>query len=250
MEKIDLNIEGAIARITLQRPEKLNAIDPTLLRGLEAAAASIDHHTDVRVAILTGAGTRAFCVGADIHAWAALQPLDMWRQWIREGHRIMDRLAGLRVPLIAAINGFAFGGGLELALTADIRIAAASAQFAMPEAAIATVPGWGGTTRLSASVGAARAKELIFTGRRIDADTACRWGLVNRVAASDQLQGEAAAVAAQIAAQAPVAVQLAKACLNGDTREAMASTVAAFTEDAQEGLASFRERRPGIFKGA
>ena len=249
MNKVELKIIGFVAHLTLQRPQKLNAIDPDMLRGLEEATADLERSAVVRVAILTGAGARAFSVGADIHAWAALEPLEMWRHWIREGHRVMNRLAHLRMPLIAAINGYAFGGGLELALTADIRIAADTASFSMPEVSIATVPGWGGTTRLPAVIGAPRAKEMIFSAKRIDAVTAERWGLVNRVVPAETLMQEAGALAAQIAAQAPVAVQTAKQCMDAGTPEALAGALAASMQDAREGLASFDERRKATYIG-
>src|SRR5690349_17862196 len=119
-------IEGHIATITLNRPEKLNAIEAAMLARLDAIAGELERSNEVRVVVLTGAGERAFSVGADIKAWSALQPLDMWRQWVREGQRVFERLARLRQPLIAAIGGYAFGGGLELSLAADIRLAADS----------------------------------------------------------------------------------------------------------------------------
>src|SRR4029079_5150837 len=128
-----LTTDGQIATITLNRPEKLNAIDSAMLAQLDAIAGEIERRDDLRVVLLTGAGERAFSVGADINAWSALAPLDMWRRWVREGHRVFARLARLRQPLIAALNGYAFGGGLELALAADIRLAAAEAEFALPE---------------------------------------------------------------------------------------------------------------------
>ncbi len=162
-------IQESIATLTLDRAAKLNALGPEMLADLERHIAAIDRDYDVRVVILTGTGERAFCVGADVNAWAALEPLDMWRRWIREGHRVLQRLANLRQPTIAAVNGFAFGGGLELALAADIRIAAEAASFAMPETKIGTLPGWAGTTRLPEAIGAARAKQMIFSGTRIDA---------------------------------------------------------------------------------
>lgn len=249
MNKVDLDIRGSVAHITLQRPHKLNAIDPDMLDGLESAAAALERSTSVRVAVLAGAGARAFCVGADIRAWAALEPLDMWRQWIHDGHRVMNRLSELRMPLIASIGGFAFGGGLELALAADIRIAADTATFAMPEVSIATVPGWGGTARLAAVIGIPRAKEMIFSARRIDAATAERWGLVNRLAPTDELEASVDALARQISAQAPVAVQMAKQCIDGGTPEALAGALAASLEDAREGLASFEERRKANYAG-
>ena len=130
--------EAAVATVTVDRPSKLNSLTPSMLDALERAARELDAAGEVRVVILTGGGDKAFCVGADINEWAALQPLDMWRRWVRRGHQVFDQWARLRQPVIAAINGHAFGGGLELAITGDLRIAVKQATFALPEASIAT----------------------------------------------------------------------------------------------------------------
>jgi enoyl-CoA hydratase len=255
-DKILLAIEGHIAIITVNRPEKLNAVDPEMLQQLEAIVTRLEQDDSVRVALLTGSGERAFSVGADINAWSALPPLDMWRRWVREGHRVFDRLARLRQPVIAAINGFAFGGGLELALATDLRLAAAHAEFAMPEVTLGAVPGWAGSTRLVKIIGPARTKELILTGSRIDAATAERWGLINRVVPGFTLKETALGLADAIAVNAPVSVQLAKQLVDGQmdgligtTLEAVAGALAATTADGREGLAAFRERRPARFDG-
>jgi enoyl-CoA hydratase/carnithine racemase len=254
-ENVILTTDGAIATITLNRPEKLNALEPAMLARLDATAGELERRNDVRVVILTGAGERAFSVGADINAWSALDPLDMWRLWIRDGHRVFERLARLRQPLIAAIGGYAFGGGLELALAADIRVAADSAKFAQPEVKIATIPGWGGTQRLPALIGMGRAKQLIFSGARIDAATAEHWGLINEIVPQADLLTRVRGLADEIAGNAPIAVQMAKQAIDGAggaagvALEALAGALAAATEDAREGLASFRERRPPWFAG-
>jgi enoyl-CoA hydratase len=249
--RVALAVGDAVAILTLDRAAKLNALGPEMLAELERHIATIDRDNDVRVVILTGAGERAFCVGADVNAWSALEPLDMWRRWIREGHRVLQRLAHLRQPSIAAINGFAFGGGLELALAADIRIAAETASFAMPETKIGTLPGWAGTSRLPEAIGVARAKQMIFSGARIDAFTAERWGLVNEAVPGDGLMSRARELALEVAANAPVSVQLAKAAIDGDAAapEALAGALAASTEDGREGIASFREKRAPRFQG-
>jgi len=243
--------DDGVATLTLDRPAKLNAIGPGMLAELDRLLAELDVDSNVRVVIVTGSGDRAFCVGADINAWAALEPLDMWRGWIREGHRVLQRLAHLQQPTIAAINGYAFGGGLELALAADIRIAADSAVFALPETKIGTLPGWAGTTRLPRVIGAARAKQMIFSGCRIDAATAERWGLVNEVVSPATLMERCRGLALEIAANAPVPVQLAKAAINSDASapEAFASALAAGTEDGREGVTAFREKRLPRFSG-
>jgi enoyl-CoA hydratase/carnithine racemase len=251
-----LALERHLATITLNRPEKLNAIDAEMLESLETVIRKIDRDLNVRVVLLTGAGERAFCVGADIHAWSALEPLDMWRRWVRDGHRVFDLVARLRQPVIAVMNGFAFGGGLELALAADLRLAAEHAEMGLPEVKLGTIPGWTGSQRLPALIGPARAKELIFTGKRVDATAAERWGLVNEVVPGDRLMARAQQMATEIAANAPVSVQIAKQLVDsagglgtGAALEALAGALAATTEDAQEGLAAFRERRDPSFEG-
>jgi enoyl-CoA hydratase/carnithine racemase len=182
-----LTINGPVATVTLNRPAKLNAIDREMLRLLDSYCGRLERDHDVRVVLFTGAGDRAFCVGADITEWSTLRALDMWRTWIPEGHRVFERVARLRQPTIAVLNGYTFGGGLELALAADLRVAAEGAALAFPECGIGTIPGWGGTQRLPALIGPARAKQMIFTGERISAVTAEQWGLVNEVdGASDE----------------------------------------------------------------
>jgi enoyl-CoA hydratase/carnithine racemase len=249
--RVALATDGAVATVTLERAAKLNALSSEMLDELEGHLADLDRDNAIRVVVIAAAGDRAFCVGADVNAWSALEPLDMWRRWIRDGHRVLRRLSVLRQPTIAAINGFAFGGGLELALAADIRIAAESASFAMPETKIGTLPGWAGTSRLPAAIGAARAKQMIFSGARIDAATAERWGLVNEIVPGDRLLARVRELALEIAGNAPVAVQLAKAAINGDAAslEGIAGALAAGTDDLREGVASFREKREPRFQG-
>lgn len=255
-EKILLVFDGPIATITLNRPEKLNAIDLGMLEELESATSEIEHHQEVRVALLTGAGERAFSVGADINAWSALEPLEMWRRWVRDGHRVFERVARLRQPVIAVLNGFAFGGGLELALAADLRLAAEHAELALPEVKLGTIPGWTGSQRLPALIGPARAKQMIFAGARLDAVTAEQWGLVNEMVPGDELMARAVHLAAEIAENAPISVQMAKQLVDGAVGEgtgvaleALAGALAATTDDGHEGLAAFRERRDPRFSG-
>lgn len=250
--KINFTIEGRIARITLNRSEKLNALDPEMLAALEDAVSAAEQSREVRVIILEAAGEKAFCVGADILAWTALSPLDMWSQWVRRGHRVFDRFERAKQPVICAIQGFAYGGGLELALACDIRIVTDAARFAMPEVKLGTVPGWGGTDRLPKLVGSARAKQMIFTGEPIVAEVAERWGLANEVVSAASLGDRARALAEKIASNAPVAVQTAKQLITNPssaTLESLAAAVNAFSEDAKEGLAAFREKRPPKFEG-
>jgi enoyl-CoA hydratase len=250
--KVKFAIQGAIARIMLDRPEKLNALDPEMLAALEDAVSQAEQSREVRVIILAAAGEKAFCVGADILAWTALSPLDMWSEWVRRGHRVFERLERAKQPVICAIQGFAYGGGLELALACDIRIVTDAARFAMPEVKLGTVPGWGGTDRLPKLVGSARAKQMIFTGEPIIAEVAERWGLANQVVPGSSLDDCARALAEKIAGNAPVAVQTAKQLIansSSATLESLAAAVNAFSEDAKEGLAAFREKRPPKFEG-
>lgn len=246
--------DGQVARITLDRPDKLNALTPAMLAQLGDAAGRIDVDDDIRVVVLSAAGHRAFCVGADIEAWGDADPLHMWRHWVRDGHAVFDRMARLRQPLIAAIEGLALGGGLELAATADLRIAGADAAFGLPEADVGVPPGWSGTQRLVRAIGPAPVKLMALTGERLDAAAAERAGIVHRTVAAGAALDAALAMAARIAARAPVAVQLAKQLINAAvgedtdaTLEALATGVAGGTQDIREGVASFREKRPPAF---
>lgn len=255
-ESVLLAIDGPVATVTLNRPEKLNALTMEMIDALAGIAAQLDADRAVRCVILTGAGERAFCVGADINAWSALEPLDMWRTWTRRGHQVFDQWARLRQPVIAAINGHALGGGLELAAAADLRIAPASAQFGLPEASIATCPGWSGTQRLTGLLGPARVKYLALTGRRISAEEAWRIGLVQEVAGDEGVMAAAVRLARDICALAPISVQLTKQLIDASSGvgiayalEGMAGALAGSTQDAREGLASFRERRAPSYQG-
>jgi enoyl-CoA hydratase/carnithine racemase len=249
--------EGQVAIVTLDRVSKLNSLTPAMLDELEQRARELDADSDVRVVILTGGGVKAFCVGADINEWAALQPLDMWRRWVKRGHQVFDQWARLRQPVIAAVNGHAFGGGLELAIASDIRIATNVAQFALPEASISTCPGWSGSQRLVQLIGASRAKYLALSGERLSAEQALAAALVHEVVTSKGLMERALALATAMSAKAPVALQLTKQLVNAAageasavTLEAMAGALAASTQDAAEGIASFREKRPAVYRGA
>lgn len=248
---VQLTLSDSIATITLNRPDKLNALNGEMLARLDAIADELDRANDVRVVLLTGAG-KAFCVGADIFEWSSLSPLEMGRRWIRDGHRIFERFARLPQPVIAALNGYTFGGGLELALAADLRLAAAGITLSFPEVKLGIIPGWGGTQRLPELIGKSRAKQMIFSGARISAEIAEDWGLVNEVVEGEKLMERAQALAGEIAANGPVAVQLSKQLIDGGemaSLEALAGSLASYTQDAQEGVAAFRERRVPRFVG-
>ncbi len=257
--QILFEIQDTIATVTLNRPDKLNAISLAMLDQIEAAVAALEKDRAVRVVLITAAGDRAFSVGADVKEWEQViadDPIAMWRAWDRPGHRVFDRLARLHLPTIAVVNGFAFGGGLELALAADLRLAADNAEFAFPEVKIGTQPGWLGSQRLPALIGVARAKQMIFTGARVKAEVAERWGLVNEVVPRDQLAARAYELARGIASNAPLAVQFAKTIVDagvGDgteiALEGLAAALAATTHDGKEGPKSFREKRAAKFSG-
>jgi len=255
-ETMLLAIDGPVATVTLNRPEKLNALTMEMLDALARMATQLDADRAVRCVILTGAGARAFCVGADINAWSALEPLDMWRVWTKRGHQVFEQWARLRQPVIAAINGHALGGGLELAAAADLRLAPASAQFGLPEASIATCPGWSGTQRLTGLLGPARVKYLALTGRRISAEEALRIGLLQEIAGDGGVLSAAQGLARDICALAPISVQLTKQLIDASSGaglayalEGVAGALAGSTQDAREGLASFRERRAPSYQG-
>lgn len=254
-EHIQLAIDGEVATVTLNRPEKLNALTLDMLDRLAQVAARLDGDRTLRCVIVTGAGDKAFCAGADIRAWSDLKPLDMWRTWIRRGHQVFDQWARLRLPVIAAINGLALGGGLELAAAADIRVAQTGAAFGLPEAGIAAVPGWSGTQRLVTLLGPAHVKLIALTGRRIDPAEAFRIGLIGEPASSDVL-ARARAIADEIRRMAPVSVQLVKQLVDAgagaglaSALEGMAGALAASTSDAREGQASFVEKRAPRYRG-
>jgi enoyl-CoA hydratase len=253
---VELARDGQVATVTLNRPAKLNSLTPGMLDDLERCVRELDADREVRVVVLTGGGDKAFCVGADINEWAALQPLEMWRRWVKRGHQVFDQWARLRQPVISAINGHAFGGGLELAICGDIRIAARHAQFALPEASISTCPGWSGSQRLVQLIGASRAKYLALSGERVAGADALAGGLVHETVSGPDLMGRAHALARSMASKAPVALQLTKQLINAAcgegaaaSLEAMAGALAATTQDAAEGIASFREKRPAVYIG-
>ena len=247
-------VEG-VALVTLDRPEALNALSFGLLAQLVAALEALDADEDVRAIVVTGAGDRAFAAGADIKEMADATPESL-ADGGGFGH--WDELRAIRTPIIAAVRGFALGGGCELAMACDLIVAGDDAQFGQPEIRIGVMPGAGGTQRLTRAIGKARAMELILTGRSIDAREAERLGLVTRVVPAEATVESALALAAEIAAMPPLAVAAAKRAINeafessltdglADERQAFFDLFA--TADQKEGMAAFVEKRPPRWTG-
>jgi len=250
---VALQIDAPFARLTLARGTKRNALTTAMVAAIDAACERLEEAGDVRVVRVDSTDAKAFCSGADIGEWGALPPQDMWRRWTRVGHRVFDRLAQLPQPTIAQIHGIAFGGGLELALACDLRIASTDATFAMPEVQVGAIPGWGGARRLVRLIGPARTKQMVFRALRVDAATALAWGLVDEVVAADALAARVDAIAQEIAAGAPGAVRIAKQLIDRDggglDGETIAAGLAASLDDAREGIAAFAGKRPPRFTG-
>ena len=251
---VRVEARGAATILTLARGAKANALHMPMLEAIDDALAAIDRDPACKVLVVASESDKAFCAGGDIRAWGALAPLDMAWRWIRDGNRVFDRLAHLRQPSIAAIEGFAFGGGLELAACCDLRVAGEGARFAFPETTVATAPGWAGTTRVPRLIGPARTKKLAFTGTPIDAATAYAWGLVDELAPAGGALDATLALAARIAAASATSVQVTKqmidAAVTGEATSALdvlAAAVTAAGPDAAEAQAAFAARRKPQF---
>jgi enoyl-CoA hydratase len=249
---------GAIAVVTLNRPEVLNALNLQMLRELSATVAEFDADDTLRAVILTGAGGKAFAAGADIGELNALGNARAGEEQARRGQALTTSLERLRVPVIAAVNGFALGGGCELAMACDIRVASSSARFGQPEVNLGILPGYGGTQRATRLVGEGWAMYLCLTGEMIDAQEALRIGLVQKVTAPAELLGEAQRIAALIAAKGPLAVAAAKRAIvdgaslslaDGLALEALRFGAAVATDDFREGSQAFLDKRKPSFSG-
>ena len=253
---IDIERANGVAVVTMNRPEALNAFNSAQLTDLLAAMRQLSGEDAIRAIIITGAGDRAFAAGADIKEMEAKSPLEA-KAFAEMGHAVCATIERAPQPTIAAINGFALGGGCEIALACDIRIAAERAVLGQPEVALGIFPGWGGTQRLPRLIGSGLAKELIFTGRRVNAAEALRIGLVNAVHPAQELLAKAQELATQIAAQGPLAVRHAKIAINhafGDTlggfeQEQQLFALLFGTEDQREGMGAFVARRKPQFSG-
>ena len=244
---------GAVAVVTVDRPEAMNALDQPTLAELRDRLAELAADADVRAIVLTGAGERAFVAGADIKAMSEMD-VEQAQAWGALGHEVARLLETMPKPVIAAINGFALGGGCELALACDIRYASSGAKLGQPEVSIGIIPGWGGTQRLPGLVGVGAAKELIMSGRLIDADEALRIGLVNAVFPPDELMSKALELAEALAAKSSLVLAAAKEAMNRTFHGDLDAEARAFAHlfgsaDQKEGMAAFIEKREPHFTG-
>lgn len=252
--RIRLSFDGHLAILTVARPEKLNALDYEMVLALERAAHLIETERAIRAAIITGEGEKSFCAGGDIEAWSSWSPEAFGMGWVRHGHRAFDALARLRVPLVAALNGHTLGGGLELAATADFRIAEEHVKLGSPETGLGIIPGWSGTQRLVRRFGSQLVRRMALLGDIFTAEEGLRLGLVDQVVPRGQSLAAAREMAARLTARGPIATQATKMLINAvegeETErvlEALAGTVAAGSADLQEGVAAFREKRKPRF---
>jgi len=246
-----------VATLTLNRPDQMNALNRPLLESLVAHIEALAVRRDIRAVIFAGAGERSFCAGADLKERAGMTEVET-RSFLRLIQGTMDLIERMPQPTIAAVEGFAFGGGCELALACDMRVLGEKATIGLTECALGIIPGAGGTQRLPRLIGPSRAKELIFTARRLSAKDADAVGLCNRVVAAGEAVAAARAIAEEIKRCAPLAVEAAKAAIDGGLStgiqeglvlERRAYEVTLFTEDRKEALAAFKEKRPARFQG-
>ncbi len=243
--------------LTMNRPKVMNSLNFDLLYAIKNEIDALQYRTDIRTVIITGAGEKAFCAGADLKERLSLTPNEV-KKFIITIRNLLTSIQNLPIPVICAVNGIALGGGTEVALASDIRIASENASMGLTEARLAIIPGGGGTQRLPRIIGVAKAKELIFTGRRVDAKEALEIGLVNRVTQPQMLLDECMKMADMIAENGPIAVEMAKYAIDkgietdlatGLAIESNAYRVTIPTKDRIEGLTAFKEKRKPVYKG-
>lgn len=256
-ENLKVEVTGGVATVTVDRPKALNALNSQTLKDIAAVAEELRANPSVRAMILTGGGEKAFVAGADISEMAGFTS-EQGRAFSEVGHRAFAALESLPFPTVAAINGFALGGGLELALACDLLYASETAKFGFPESTLAVIPGFGGTQRLTRLVGKQRAKELILTGDRISAARAREYGIVLEVLPAEELMAHCQAVVARIVKNGPVAVAQGKRMVEvgadldlgaANALEQQAFGVMFGTRDQKEGMEAFLAKRPANFEG-
>ncbi len=256
-DNLRLEREDAVATITIDRQRVLNALSAAVIEDLRHAVLDVKHDGAVRAVVITGAGEKAFVAGADINELSRLSPADA-RDYALRGQHVFDLIANMGKPVIAAVNGYALGGGCELAMACTLRFAAESAVFGQPEIDLGLIPGYGGTQRLARLVGRTRALDLILSGRKIKAPEALAIGLVDRVVPAATLLDEARRFAQSLAAKAPLAVRCAIDAVNrgleltlaeGQFLEASQFGLVAASDDMREGTRAFLEKRAPVFKG-
>lgn len=257
-DNIIFNVEDGIALITFNRPKALNALSTDLLQELSDALDEIAKNEDIRILILTGAGEKSFVAGADITELAKFNALQ-GKNFAEKGQSIINKLQELPIPVIAAVNGFALGGGTEIALACDFIYASENAMFGQPEINLGLIPGFGGTQRLPRLIGKNMAKEMILTGKMIPVDEAKMMGLVNKVCTQEALMDEVMKIAKTIVSKGKVSIRAAKEAINigmnvdlatGCAIEIDAFALCMASEDAKEGTAAFLEKRKADFKGS
>jgi enoyl-CoA hydratase len=256
-ENIRLDFEDSLAILTVDRPKALNAFNTQTLQEMELALRFLAHNSQLRALIVTGGGEKAFVAGADIAEMAEFTAAQA-RDFAGIGHRIFHYMESLSIPTIAAVNGFALGGGCEFALCCDLIYASEKAKFGLPEVGLGVIPGFGGTQRLTRAVGRLRAKEMIFSGEIIDAQKAREIGLVLEILPPEKLMEHCRGVAAKISKKGPLAIANAKRVIeygaDGDLRSANELERQGFamlfgSDDQREGMKAFLEKRPPVFKG-
>jgi enoyl-CoA hydratase len=256
-ENIILEVENNIATIYFNRPKALNALNNALFDELDEALDMVKSNSAIRVLILTGTGDKAFVAGADISELAQMNPLQA-KSFSRKGQKVFSKIEALPIPAIAAVNGFALGGGSEAALACDFIYASERAVFGLPEINLGLIPGFGGTQRLARLVGNNRAKEMVFTGKNIKADQALEYGIANKICAPESLMEDVLKTANLIASKGKVALRAAKEVIQNGTAADLETgcriendgfCIVMVSEDAKEGTTAFLEKRKPVFKG-
>ncbi len=257
LKNILIEITDGIGVVKINRPQALNALNSEVVTELELALREVEQNADVRVVVITGAGEKAFVAGGDIKEMSGMDAAAA-RAFSQRGHRLIAFMEQMKKPIIAAVNGYALGGGLELALACDFIYASEKAKLGLPEVTLGVIPGFGGTQNLPRLIGPGRAKELIFSGKQLTGPQAHEWGIVNEVVPAEELMPRVFEIAKKIAANGPLAVAAAKEAIvngldmtkeNGLRFEGAVFGLLFDSEDQKEGMGAFVEKRPATFKG-